>query len=77
MTTYRIALTKQREERGRTPALVLVVEGTVALLVLLGCGNKRLPRVSLRKVLKLLSVVNLVTLCRVCLEEVSNETTAA
>lgn len=87
MTTYRSTLTRQREKRGRTVALVedvvledvvledVVLEDGVELLS--GFGDKRLPRVPLRKALKLLSVVKLMTLSCLCLEVFSNERTAA
>lgn len=55
-------------KRGRTAAPVLVLADTVVLLLMVVAlpvsGDNRLPSVSLRKLLKLLSVVKLMTLCR-------------
>lgn len=68
------------EKRGRTAAPVLVLADVASLLMVVALpvsGNKMLPSVSLRKLLKLLSVVKLMTLCRVCLFEFSKERTAA
>lgn len=67
------------EKRGRTAALVLadVVALLLAVVALPVAGDNRLPSVSVRKLLKLLSVVKLMMLCRVDLFGSPKERTAA